>query len=394
MEIKFPNKGLHSWVIKSRTRALVTEVESWRLDDSLGALHCKPHPISEYMWKKLLRLNPNNLGNWSTRELKVYGTQRIERDLIFSLVDLLGGKSDWEGYVTSGATESNIYSVWVGRNFLRRKIPNKRICIIVNDLSHYSLLKAADICGIDPIKASLNRERWVFDIKAVLSTIKNAKKKYEGFLIPLTLGYTQTGTNDDYEEIVRELENLENEIGIKTFAFIDAALNGLVLPFTRKDFRPLKNERIQSFCLDFHKAGMTPLPCGVILYRRRLRPFIEKTNSYLKENDSTLLGSRSGIPAVAAWSVIMQLGRSGFKEVINHSIDRKLSFIFELRKNFPKVEIADDGDGLSLGLVNEQPLSKSFIDKYGLYAKEASFTFTSGKENLYIYKVAFLPLNW
>ena len=389
MATKFPDKGLSSWVIKFRITTAAREVGSWGLDESLGSLHCKPHPISEYAWKKLMRLNPNNLGNWSIEGVKVSGTTKIERDLILSLVDLLGGEGGWEGYVTSGATESNILSVWIGRNFLQRETPKRRICVVINDLTHYSVLKAADICNIDLLKAPLSRGKWAFDVQGLLTTVKNARGKYKGFLVPLTLGYTQTGTNDDYGEITQRLKVLENEVGIKTCVFIDAALNGLVLPFIRKEFRPLENENIQSFCFDFHKTGMTPIPCGVILYKSGLRRYIEKAIPYIAENDSTLLGSRSGIPAVAAWSVMMRLGKEGFKKVIYDLIERKLSFKSEVQKNFPEVEIIDEGS-LSIGLVSKNSLPDSFLLKYKLFAKKQLLRFIDKSEKLLIYKVSFL----
>ena len=388
----FPKKGSSRFRVSLELYSLANELAELKLENKHGSFHCVPHPVAIETWKRLLKHNPNNLGNWSLSNQKnLYGTRKIERELITTMIRLLGGnEKEWEGYVTNGATESNIFSIWLGRKILERNRSCKRIGIVVNSLTHYSIIKAADITNIDIVLTDLNRVTWSTDIDALVNNIREQKDKYQGFLIPLTLGYTQTGTNDDYENICHALKELGKKLNISTYVFIDAALSGLVLPFTVKNFIPLKNADIQTFCVDFHKSGMTPIPSGIILYRKNLRKHIEKQITYVEEKDNTISGSRSGIPIVAMLSVIKQLGKDGFMKIMNKRISRKDLFIQQALRENPHLEISGDPRGISLGLITPNAIQKNFRDKYGLYSKRNVYKFTNSKERLYIYKAIIL----
>ena len=309
------------------------------------------------------------------------------------MVNLYGGKYDeWEGYVTSGATESNIYSAWIARNLLLKKFNSQKICQIVTDLTHYSIFKAADIVGVGIFTTKLNRDSWSMDIDELEKVTENLYKKgYRGFILPLTLGYTQTGTSDDYEEIVARVKEIERKFGVLFFVSIDAALNGLVYPFTKKIFRPLRNPHVQTFCVDFHKAGMAPIPCGIVIYRKGLRKYIEKEIPYINENDNTLLGTRSGIPPVAAYFTVLTLGKEGTKDMLNTCMENKEKFKRMVQTKFSGVEMAGDKHGISVGLISTKQLPKEFLEKWDLFSKRQKFHFSSGDEDLFIYKAAFLP---
>lgn len=391
---KFPEKPSSYWKIKLQLYSLVNTLKELRLENKLGSLHCQPHTMSTMAWKKLLLYNPNNLGNWSLANEKeiLSGPPEAERGLIKAMVDLYGGSlNDWEGYITSGATEANIFSAWMGRKMFEKKYARKQICLLTTNLAHNSVSKAADVVGVEPFNVGLDRKSWSMDLSSLEKTIKKLyKKHYRAFLIPLTLGYTQTGTNDDYQEIIKRLKQLERKSGIDVFIWLDAALNGLVLPFTSRGFFPLKNTKMNIICVDFHKAGMAPIPSGIVLYRKFLRKNIERSIPYINFRDSTLLGSRSGIPAVAIFSLINLLGKRGFKRIILQCQQNKEAFIKEVSQLFPRVEIVDDPRGISLGLVSKKKLTNKFMKKYGLYAKKHRYKFTDKSEALYIYKVAFL----
>lgn len=391
---RFPKNSSPRWKIKLQLYSLSNTLKEWNLKKKIGALHCQPHPISISVWKKLLPYNPNNLGNWSlANQKRLHGPQKIERQLIKAMINLYGGNpKSWEGYVTTGATESNIFSAWAGRNFLKNFCKMNQVCLVNTSLTHYSISKAADVVNIQTFSTKLNRETWSIDLDNLEKTVgKLYKKGYKSFLVPLTLGYTQTGTNDDYQAIIKLLKKLEKTFKIAIFVWIDAALNGLILPFTRENFFPLENSKVQAFCVDFHKTGMTPIPCGIVLYRRSLRENIENPIPYIHENDNTLLGSRSGISPVAVYSIISLLGKRGFKKVIRKGQYEKRKFKQIMSSALPNVEITDDQDGVSIGLISKTPLPQDFLSKYGLYTKKSSYSFKTGIEKLYIYKASFLP---
>lgn len=392
-DLKFPEKGSTSLKVKLEIKKVLKEVKNWKMEEKLGGLHSEPHPISLSVWKKFLKFNPNNLGNWSLASQKnLDGTQLIERKLIKMLIDLFGGKqSQWEGYVTSGATEANIFSAWVGRILLEKLYERSKICLISNSLSHYSIIKSSDVVGIDNIPTAIDRKSWSMDLVDLKANVTRLSKKgYKGFIIPLTVGYAQTGTSDDYQKLIGMLRKLEYDLRINTFNWVDAALSGLVLPFTTSLFLPLKNTRIQTFCVDFHKAGMVPIPCGVILHRRSLRKNVERSIPYIHEDDNTLLGSRSGISPVVAYAIIRLLGKNGLREVARKGQREKRKFKNLMAKKFANIEVTGDEDGISIGLVSKSPISLEFREKFGLYARKFDYHFSTGTEKLYIYKASFL----
>ena len=171
---------------------------------------------------------------------------------------------------------------------------------------------------------------------------------------------------------------------------MDAALNGFVLPFLKQNFHPLKNTKINSLCVDLHKAGMIPLPCGVILYKKSLTKYIKHQIPYSSKKDLTISGSRSGIPPVAAYMTIMKLGKKGYKKILNKSIKLKKKFIQKIENKFPNIEIIDHKDNVTIGIVSTKQLSKKFTNQYGLYAKKNIYHFKTKKRNVFIYKATFI----
>ena len=124
----FPERGTSKLRFNLKLYSLVNELSEWKLKEKIGWFHSTPHPAVVKVWEKLLKYNPNNLGNWSIGGRKSFGgTRMIERELIKAMVDLVGGRTgEWEGYVTSGATEANIFSARVGGKKNKKKLKKKK----------------------------------------------------------------------------------------------------------------------------------------------------------------------------------------------------------------------------------------------------------------------------
>jgi len=392
---RFPEKPVSRIRIKARLLGILTRLKDQKKYAGLGNLVCFPHKAVIDVWSNFLPYNPNNLGNWSIKEVKPnQETSAIERELIWQMIDLYGGsKNELEGYATSGGTEANIFSAWLGRNFLESKgIKKEKIILIKTSLTHYSIEKAADIIGVKTFITPLNEENWGMDIDGLEKNIRGLQKRgYKGFLLPLTLGYTLTGTFDPFERIsclVRDLK--KGSQGLEFFLWLDAAINGLVEPFLNKSFRPFAYLEIQTFLTDFHKFGFAPIPAGLILYRKELRPLIEKPIDYLAEKDSTLLGSRSGIAPAVCWGVVNRLGKSGFKKLILRAQRKKEAFI-EGMKEINGLKIITDRNSLNCALIKEDvKLNTSQIEKeYGLLFRQIYLHFTHKKTTELIAKAFF-----
>jgi len=393
----FPEQGLP--IIKNRLRAysLTNFLKEEKIEGKLGTLYCKPHPIAIEVWEQLLEYNPNHLGNWSIKGIKgIQGTRAIERDLVWAMVKLLGGeRKDWEGYMTTGGTESNLFCSWVGRKYLEQYARKSEICLLRTSLTHYSLIKSSDILGLNTQLVNLDSLSWGMDPEDLEKVVIRLKRRsFKAFLLPLTLGYTQTGTNDDFEALLNKTKILESKLKVKFFVWIDAALSGLVLPFVEKNFKPLANKSLGAFILDFHKFGFSPVGSGMVIYRGDLRQLIEKEIPYLDEKDNTLSGSRSGIAAVASWFVINSLGKKGFRRVIASCLKRKERFLNIVSNLGLKVEVITDKNSINLGLISKTktPFSRKIKEKYGLVGGRTKIKFSSlGQTDLTIFKIYLMP---
>lgn len=396
---KFPEKPIPKIQVQARLFGVLNKLKRQREHSQVGNLLTFPRKEAISAWKALLPYNPNNLGNWSIERIKpVLETAKIERELIYKMIDLYHGeRREIEGYVTSGGTEANIFSAWLGRKYLeKRGIGKDKICFIRTSLSHYSIEKAADIIGVPTFITPLSKKSWAIDVDSLDKTVDRlGKRGFRGFLLPLTLGYTLTGTVDPYKETCLRIRGLKRQIKeIDFFIWMDAALNGLVEPFLNEKFRPFAYPEIQAFLTDFHKFGFVPYPAGIILYRSNLRKYIERPIDYLAENDNTVLGSRSGISAVAIWAAIHSLGKRGYRDIIKHCQVCKEKFIKNMIKFYPETRIVSSDKSISGGIVLKSLGSRKlreFLEReLSLHPANITIQFAKKRKKMTIYKFFFL----
>lgn len=343
---KFPQKTINDFFVNLKLNSIEKDLKEEEKNNNLtlSGLLEKPHPLVLKIFNRFLKYNPNNLGNW-TNGKNLTGTKKIESELIKMLVDLYkADKKNIEGYITSGGTEGNIFSCWIGREYLKNKIKKGKICLLITSLTHYSVRKAGEICEIPYFLVSLNKQFSIDKNDFIERVEKLYRNGFRGFLVCLTFGYTITGTNDNIEEIDKMIKqiNIKNK-DIEFFVWVDGAINGWIRPFLDQNFSPFKYKSVKIFFSDFHKFGMMPYPAGFILYRKELRKLIEKEIPYLEEKDNTLLGSRQGVVSLAFWYLIQKLGINGFKNIYRKLLEKRNKFLKEKLKNYKNI-----GDELSL----------------------------------------------
>ena len=393
---KFPEKNSLKFQVMSKIHLYKTILNQRKICNNLGSLYTSPHSIAVKTWKKLIRLNPNNLGNWSTTNKVRWDASDLEREVIHKTIDLLGGTtSQLEGYVTSGGTESNIFSAWLGREMLLKKNPSSTVCLIKTKLSHYSIAKTAQVINVPFHNTPLNKTYWNMDAEKLVKTITNLHKRYSytGFLIPLTLGYTPTGTSDDIQQIVHSLRTIKKSYKqVSFYCWIDAALNGLTEPFIKDKFRPFSNPEIYSYLTDFHKFGLVPYPAGVVIYKKKLRSLIETKVDYASIADSTLLGSRSGIPAAATWAMIHYFGQKGYKDTLKKCLAMKEIFINKYKEVFPENKVITEPNSITCAVVvdKNKKIPKEILVKYWLHTQKPDKYFKK-MSNYLLYTFFFLP---
>lgn len=300
-------------------------------------LYSRPDWKASFVHRLLVGQNPNHLGDWSDPAAKPYLiTQKIEKEVILFIQKLLHAEQeDLRGYMTTGASEGNIFCAWLGREYLtqRHGFNKDKIVLIYNDLTHYSVTKAARITGIKTYLAPLSPKNWNFDLQGFEDTVTKLQSKgIQGFIIPLTVGYTETGTCDEYQIWDSLLTKLEKKLNVFFYVWIDAASDGFIRPFLDEKFAPFSSTFVHGIVIDFHKFGKVPYGSGLVLYRSYLTSYFSNDIAYLPESDSTLLGSRSGVHAVAIWSQLCSKGIDGYKNFFISQQQKKIDLMSKIHQ--------------------------------------------------------------
>lgn len=389
-ENTFPEKPMPQNVLTGILSEISAKLEKEQQRKNIGHMYLYPNPHAVTVWEKLVKYSPNNIGNWTEEpEYNRHTAAAIELDLMEKMINLyFENTEDYGGYITSGATEGNIFSAWMGRKYLERTRKKSPIVLLANDLTHYSVSKAADIIGVAIQHIPINTGKWNTDVDNLIKIITRLNKEgVSKFLIPLTLGYTVGGTNDSIRETVQRLRELQERIDIEYFLWIDAALSGFTIPFLKRDYTSFFPREINTVVVDFHKVLGVPMPAGFILYQKKLSGFIKSSVPYLSVSDGTLLGSRNGVTSIAAWMSIHQLGFTKITQLLLKEVKRKQSVLDEIKKEFPKVRIITDTDSLHAAILVDEELPQPFCQTYGLHLRQ----YRIHNKGYLVYPLFFLP---
>ncbi|WP_244571554.1 histidine decarboxylase [Mesorhizobium carmichaelinearum] len=268
----------------------------------------------------------NNLGDpyaGSHYATEVCSTEREVIDWIMRVWQCNDPSEYWGSVGTSG-TEGNLWALYLAREALSDPL------LIHSAEAHYSLPKAARILQIDALKCSVGGSGAICNES--LKTLIHANR-HRSIILALTCGTTMKGAHDDIASCISALD----EVGVepnRRFIHIDGALNAMVLPFIEDvpfGIRPTFQHRIDSMSTSGHKMIGTPMPCGVLVARRQHVNKVASSVSYLRSDDTTLMGSRNGHAVLAIWNRLMRLDVPGFQANARNSATRAQAFADTLR---------------------------------------------------------------
>lgn len=277
--------------------------------------------LKEAPFMSSLVKNPNHIGCHTLGSSEGYfaGTHTIEKELIeLCAVDILKGSPlEYDGYVASGGTEANIQAIWIYRNYFMQfhHVSLDNICIICSEDSHYSADKASNLLSIDiqKIKVDFNtRELLKEDLTSKIESAKKNGKTH--FIVIANMMTTMFGSVDDIDLYVECLK--ENAVEFKVH--VDGAFGGFYYPFSNEDNTlNFNNKYVTSVTLDAHKMAQAPYGTGIFIIKKGFMGYVNTDKaSYVKGQDSTLIGSRSGANAIAVWMILMKHGPYGWFEKI------------------------------------------------------------------------------
>ncbi len=276
----------------------------------LGSMCTVPHPVSLEVYRLFYETNMGDAALFK-------GTKELEKESIRMLGALLGNENAC-GFIVTGGTEANLTALWAAKSIKKsiKEDIKKKSQVIVPQSAHFSFEKAADILGLEIVRARLNSDMTV--------DVRDIEKKVCKDTLALVgvAGSTEYGTIDDITAISDIA--LENDL----YLHVDAAFGGFVIPFLEDvgyRSRPFdfSIKGVNSITIDPHKMGMAPIPSGGILFRdRSLIEYMKTSSPYLTEKTQyTLSGTRSGAAVASTYAVLKLLGREGYIENLKRCME-------------------------------------------------------------------------
>ena len=268
-----------------------------------------------------LRYPINNVGDpFAPSGYRVH-TREIEREVLAWFAELTHiPPEDYWGYVTNGGTEGNIYGL-----FLARELFPTGMVYYAED-THYSVSKNLRVLNMRHImiKGQPNGEMDYEDLYETLRIHRDVPP-----IIFANIGTTMTEAVDDVQRIRGMLQDLAIH---ESYIHCDAALCGMTLPFIEGapvyDFRA----GIDSISISGHKFIGSPIPCGIVLARKRYVERIARSIEYVGTLDTTLTGSRNGITPLFLWYAIRRAGAEGFRRQVAECLQKAEYAVERLRE--------------------------------------------------------------
>jgi len=289
-----------SQVERERLRAMQSRIEHVN-DLALGYPSAKDFDYSAIA--PFLKYPINNVGDPFAEATYRVETREFEREVVAFFADILRApEGDWWGYVTNGGTEGNLYGLYLARELLPKGIA------YYSEHTHYSVSKNLHFLGMRHIMIR-SQENGEMDYDDLSETLKIRRDVPP--IIFANIGTTMTEARDN----IRKIRELMDSLAIRErYIHSDAALSGGYLPFVQ-DHPPFDfTDGAYSISISGHKFLGAPIPCGVVLAKKRNVQRIARSIDYIGSLDTTITGSRNGFTPLVLWYRLKSLGIGGLRE--------------------------------------------------------------------------------
>lgn len=269
---------------------------------------------------RFLGLPLNNVGDPYVPSTYHVGTREFEREVLEFFSELTHAPSNgtW-GYVTSGGTEGNLYGLYLAREL------HPDGMVYCSEETHYSVSKSLGVLGMRHIMIKSTAGGQI-DLEDFAETVRIHRDVPP--IVMANVGTTMKEAVDDIPAIRRILKGLAIT---RSYLHCDAALSGMILPFL--DGAPPFDfaAGADSLSISGHKMIGSPVPCGVVLARRKNVDRVARSVEYVGSLDTTLTGSRSGFAPLVLWLAIRKHGREGFRRIVRNCLETAAYAVERLR---------------------------------------------------------------
>jgi histidine decarboxylase len=269
--------------------------------------YCVGYPCNqEFDYSELfrfLKFSINNVGDPYQGSNYTQNTHDIERDVVndFAKFTKAPENEHW-GYVTNGGTEGNMYGLYLARELQPDGI------VYFSEETHYSVPKILRLQHMRNIMLR-SREDGSMDLQDLRETLRLYRDAPP--IIFANSGTTMKGAVDD----IRQIRQIIQELALpRSYIHVDAALSGMIFPFLKDP--PAWNfaDGADSISISGHKMIGAPLPCGIVLAKKKHVDRIARSVEYVGVMDTTITGSRSAFAPLMLWYALAKLGKKGCRE--------------------------------------------------------------------------------
>ena len=286
--------------------------------DSLGYPSAKDFDYEEL--ERFLKFPMNNVGDPFAEATYRVETRDCEREVVQYFAELFRAPEDqWWGYVTNGGTEGNLYGLYLARELLPRGM------VYYSEETHYSVAKNLHFLGMRhiTIRSQSSGEIDYEDLRETLKIHRDVPP-----IIFANIGTTMTEARDD----IKRIASMMDELAIRQrYIHSDAALSGgyaaFLEPRPRYDFA----DGADSVSVSGHKFLGAPIPCGVVVAKKESVQRIARSIDYIGSLDTTISGSRNAFTPILLWYRLKQLGDSGIRARVAHSLETAAYLVEQLR---------------------------------------------------------------
>jgi histidine decarboxylase len=292
----------------------------------------------------------NNVGDPFMEAHYRINSREFEREVLQFFAELTHAPAnDWWGYVTNGGTEGNLYGMYLAREMFPDGI------VYFSRDSHYSVAKNLHFLGMRNImiRSQANGEMDYDDLHETIRIRRDATP-----IIFANIGTTMTEGRDDIGRIQGILDDLSIE---RRYIHSDAALCGGYAAFL--DPRPAWDfaDGADSIAISGHKFFAMPIPCGIVLARKRYVDRVGQSVAYIGTRDTTISGSRDGFTVLGLWYAIRSFGFEGMKA----RLEKAMALADYAEEQFRAAGILARRNKTALTVVFPKP-SESVCDKWQL----------------------------
>lgn len=269
-----------------------------------------------------LEYSVNNLGDPFADSNYRINTRTLECEVVDFFANLTHAPRDefW-GYVTNGGTEGNMYGLFLARELFPEGM------VYYSEDTHYSVAKVLRVLRMKSIMIK-SRPTGEIDCDDLHETVRLHRDVPA--IVFANIGTTMKGAIDD----IQTIGSIFSDLALTNhYIHCDAALSGMILPFVDEpqpfDFR----SGAESISVSGHKMIGAPIPCGVVLARKRNVDRIARSIEYVGALDTTLSGSRNGITPLFLWYAIKKLRMAGLAEMVGRCLDTAEYATKRMREN-------------------------------------------------------------